>query len=649
MLKMFKNRADPTPATVNTYKINELARFRIVLGGLGASTCMSTFYGFNIISNHMQTTYGFSSQALTTISTVGIVVGFVTFPGGMLLDYLGPMYVCMCALLLNCLGALLFGLAFDGKIGASVVTFSVFCAIMNLGCASFDTGSLMAVLGSFPRTKGSVVAIMKTFAGIGASIFAVINYSFFNKKYASYMYFMSIVVACAGTIAVIFIRFPPYQIVDFYKARLPQELQIRLRLTEKAYLTQHPPMQRFYYGYAIIVVLVIYLATQSLCVAYAPGITDGKRLGICIGCIVLVFMLPLLAAPFPCFGGMDDTYSADLPVIEAPPDSAGQNTDPYEYINEDEVKVLQMTECEVQEDQNALNDLPAHNTKDTADDDVAKKPSPATNNGQPDAFESPTEMTNFMDETGFDPQYQGTFWVNVRQPDIWLCWWNTLATWGCGVVISFNSAQIYRALNDGQYDIKLNTLYSVFISIGSALGRMSLGIFETWLAGRPMEGRQVITCVYPVSASCMVFGLIFLMALPVKSKAVIIGFFFDSFGNGFSWASTAVTIRSVFAKDIGKHYNFMYLGAFVAVIALNRFAYGELFDNEAKRQSREAIAAGRPDIYPLCAGKKCVLVPFGILLAVNATAIVGSLLCHFRYRKFVLAHRAERKARMAAV
>lgn len=208
--------------TAASYRINELARFRMLVGGIAVSVCISTFYGFNLLSNYMQTKYLFTSAQVTAITTTGIVVGFVTFPGGMLLDYAGPLYVCAIATTLNTLGALLFGLAFNDVIEGTVVKFAVFCAIMNWGCALFDTGSLMAILGSFPLSKSPVVAIMKTFAGLGASVFAVMNYSFFRTQYAGYMYFMAGIVLILGSTAATFIRFPPYHILDCERHRVPR-------------------------------------------------------------------------------------------------------------------------------------------------------------------------------------------------------------------------------------------------------------------------------------------------------------------------------------------------------------------------------------------------------------------------------------------
>ncbi|CAJ1030965.1 hypothetical protein Q4I30_005681 [Leishmania utingensis] len=247
------------------------------------------------------------------------------------------------------------------------------------------------------------------------------------------------------------------------------------------------------------------------------------------------------------------------------------------------------------------------------------------------------------------PQYHTTFWQSLKQPDIWLCCWNTLATWGCGMVVAFNSAQIYQALANNKYERKTNTMYSAIISVASALGRLTMGVLEFILSRQPSETRPVITIAFPVSSICMVIGLIFLLALPLESKAIVIGFFFDSFGNGFSWACTALTIRALFAKDIGKHYNFMYVGAFIAVIALNRFGYGDNYDRQAKLNRDADLAAGRTPIYPRCAGKKCVANSMVILLCVNATAIVGSTWLHLRYRRFVLKRRVECAAERAVM
>lgn len=81
----------------------------------------------------------------------------------------------------------------------------------------------------------------------------------------------------------------------------------------------------------------------------------------------------------------------------------------------------------------------------------------------------------------------------------------------------------------------------------------------------------------------------------------------------------------------------MFVGVFIAVIALNRFAYGEMYDIQAKKQRDSHMHS--KDIYPFCSGKVCVRNSFIVLLCVNASAIIGSTLCHIRYRRFVMKYR----------
>lgn len=73
-------------------------------------------------------------------------------------------------------------------------------------------------------------------------------------------------------------------------------------------------MIRFYLGFTIVFVLLVYLTTQSLCVVYVPGMTTQQRLGITMGAI-LMLCFALMAAPFPFLGGIEKPYSKDYPSL----------------------------------------------------------------------------------------------------------------------------------------------------------------------------------------------------------------------------------------------------------------------------------------------------------------------------------------------
>lgn len=55
---------------------------------------------------------------------------------------------------------------------------------------------------------------------------------------------------------------------------------------------------------------------------------------------------------------------------------------------------------------------------------------------------------------------------------------------------------------------------------------------------------------------------------------LIIPFFLTALGNGFYAASTVLVMRTVYAKDVANHYNFLSLASLLATILLNKLLYG---------------------------------------------------------------------------
>lgn len=614
---------NPSEERITSYnfRLSELKRFSILSGGLCTSICYSTFYTYSLTTNYMIDRYGFGQPDITAISTAGSVVGYFTFPYGILLDLAGPTPVLMLATFLSSFGALLFGITFTGGIAGSVVRFCVFFSFMAIGCTGFDNGSLVVVMSNFPLTRGPVVAIMKTIGGLGTGILGAIKFSILKDDSEHFMYFMAGILFGLGAIGCALIRLPYYHITPLGKKCIDEKRQRRLRLTERAYLTQKPPMLRFLVGVVMVVLLLIYLTTQSLCVAYIPTITANQRLPICIVLIILiVIMITGVSLPLPFLGGMDVKPSKHLPELEEGDEELLRGSD----------------EARVKDAEGRADEF---DVEGTSVEPAA--PSAAAAAAAKDVGDERVD-DQLLAEASLDPQYQTDFWHSIRSIEIWLLWWNCFVTWGCGLVVSLNSAQIYRSLNMNTYDGQTNTLYTAIIGVGNALGRLVMGAAETMLVRASQEKRPAITVVYPVSSASMVIGLIFLLALPQRSKGIVIGFFFEAFGNGFSWASTALTVRTLFAKDIGKHYSFMFSATMISIICLNRFGFGELYDREAKKQ-RASSAPGQ-SIYPRCSGKICVMYSLIILLCVNCTAVIGACILHFRYRRFANANFKRRMA-----
>ena len=218
------------------------------------------------------------------------------------------------------------------------------------------------------------------------------------------------------------------------------------------------------------------------------------------------------------------------------------------------------------------------------------------------------------------PQYQTPFLKSLRKPDIWLMWWSSFCLWGSGVTISVNSAQIYRAKNNDEFVSATNALYVAMVGVGGALGRITVGLLEQKLVrarGKPL------TWLYFPAAILQTIGCLLFVILP--SNLLILPFVVFCAGYGWSWGASVLLIPQLFAKDSGKHYNFLFSAGMISVILLNRGVFGTIFSHEGEVQGRGIH----------CAGTVCILVPMIVMAVLNVTAVFSCFLVHVRWIRFL--------------
>ncbi|KAF8281255.1 putative protein associated with differentiation 4 [Trypanosoma cruzi] len=122
--------------------IYEPHRFAILLLGSYGCICSSLSYAFNLIAPEMQSRYDLTGRDISTISTVGLVVGYFLMPYGFILITWSQADFIL-SMVLFPLGALLFALSFRGTIEGSVVRLSVFNGMLTLGCTLYDVVYMM--------------------------------------------------------------------------------------------------------------------------------------------------------------------------------------------------------------------------------------------------------------------------------------------------------------------------------------------------------------------------------------------------------------------------------------------------------------------------------------------------------------------------
>ena len=152
---------------------------------------------------------------MTTITTVASIIGLVAFPLASVYDYYGPRPLFIVAMITYPVGSILFALSFMNVLCGSVFRFTIYCSLQGIGTSMFDISSLMTVMSIFPSSRGAVIAVMKTFIGLGAAIFGICQIGLFKNNIGLFFCTISAYVAIVGFLCSIFVTLPPYHLTGY--------------------------------------------------------------------------------------------------------------------------------------------------------------------------------------------------------------------------------------------------------------------------------------------------------------------------------------------------------------------------------------------------------------------------------------------------
>ncbi|KAG5484134.1 hypothetical protein LSCM1_05989 [Leishmania martiniquensis] len=554
--------------------ISETHRFGLLFLGLFSMICGSFgSYTFNLVSGSLQERYSLSQRDLSTITTTGTVIGYVMLPYSFLYDYLGPFPIAILSSFVFPLGALLFALCFQGVITGNVLTLSVFYSFINVGTSFFDLSSCITILSYFPTNRGPVVAILKTFIGLGSAIIGSLYQGFFSGEVQHFFYFLMAWGIIAGVLGILFLRLPMYHLTGYQESDLSAEEKERRLASKAQFLKQEPPMTRFYYGFCLIVVLIVFLTITTALVDYLH-LGSKEKLIFAIITTILTFAFSLIAIPTP------------LPLCFHRRSSA----------------------TEILDHLDTTKGTPSISAPD------AEKKFPLI---------SVAEVENVDMEIDYiAPQYQQPFLHNLLSVNLWALWWTSFCVVGAEGVIMNNASYIFAALAGEQTTTSTRTLLTVLNGVGSAAGRLLMSYFEAWSQKRPAEQRIPLTIALFIPTTSIIITIVLFLTLP--KEALPLPYVIAAIGNGFLAATMILITRTIYARDPAKHYHFCFLATAAASIALNRFLYGEWYTVQAEKMGNSL----------LCTSRKCVQMPLLVLLCLACTAFATNVVVHLKYRGY---------------
>ncbi|CBH10107.1 hypothetical protein, conserved [Trypanosoma brucei gambiense DAL972] len=552
------------------YLVDDLARVRMLMAGVYAGLVVSSTYGFSVFAAHLREKYRLSQSDITTISTVGNCIGYCSFIGGALFDYAGPMVVLPIAGFLGFLGFLLFGLTFDGKVAnPSVGLFSTFNAILYLGTPWLDVSTIMPLMLQFPLDRGYVVLVSKTISGLGTGVLMAYFNGWFKDTTSDDLSNNNY----SGFAYFIAIQLVVVSLIALSVTRMPMYFPCawrKQRLSEEEWTKRQQTLQLYMNQPApprrmkIAVGLVLSLLlflTTQSLIGGYVKLPPAAYLAFSIIAVLMMASFCVVALPFQWLGRYTPVRPTDMDTIGEALEDVG--TESAVATTKNEVKPL--------------------------------------------------------------PQYSGSFWQHLLTVDLWCMWLTCFGMWGTGTVMQMNAAQIYESKSYGEKKSSTLTLYITMMSVGSAVGRMSMGYLDMVLTRRQREGLKTFPTTIALPFCPLMLCIAFLLFALLPANALILPFFLGALGNGAGWGSGVLAFRIMYSQDLGKHYNFGFSSGIVSTIALNLFMFGGMYDAEAERL----------DTKPECKQPSCVKNQMLILMGVNVVAAVAAAIVHFRFSRFI--------------
>ncbi|EPY26530.1 hypothetical protein AGDE_11231 [Angomonas deanei] len=394
-------------------------------------------------------------------------------------------------------------------------------------------------------------------AGLGSSIMACISAALFNGNATGFIYFIAALCMCVALAAAFTMVLPPY-ITNYWRDRSnhTEEEKLELAMTRHYYEHKSAPIRRTLLGYAVVVLIIVFVTIEAPVLAYTK-VGRGGKIAIGVIIILLTFSIFLMALPVRCLGGVNEPaptedelhavrrYYQALKRMERSSTSEESNisldsaTKPQEVTGGELIEFVEMDVLE--EDLKVL-------------DDAELKPS-----------------EYFLDERPQDPRYGGDRLRDyLMRVDLWLVLAYLICVLPLAVLVSFNSSSISIAKTGEKRSQQLSTLYTAFLGVGNACGRIIVGAFEAYVQQQPRtkKNRLIFTLALPCSACLLVIGGILLLTVP--GKVILLPFIVIYLENGMTQALMALMFSSLFEKFHNTLFGCGFLCTVVVVICFNR-------------------------------------------------------------------------------
>ncbi|EPY30264.1 hypothetical protein AGDE_09531 [Angomonas deanei] len=390
--------------------------------------------------------FRYSQSQLMTVSTVGVLLSYLSLPTGYLYDLKGPKATILVGTVLNVLGWFgMYCIFYDLEHplwSNSVLVMCIFYGFSQLSASFYETGSVLTNLRSFNCYQGRVILIQKTFMGLGSSIVAQIYIAFFQLNItgiAPFFAFLFTFSAVSGILGVLFVSLPTESTRCVGLNVADPEIGPTGGETK---LFSKP----FNYGTVVLLVGVVYVLVVTLYENHADlspayrAFVGVSTVTLCLLFIGMTFLTP--------------SYKVNV---------GGYRGDTQE--GEEDMKHIDASERLPVEDSSSGKTY-------GAEGQVAESPV------QPAEEEAPAPSTYFFFLRQSAPIVlnKAPLTANLMHREVWLLWLVCFASWSSMTLVSSNSSQVYQAVDYDHFSFYTNTVYVSIFGVASALGRVLVAL-----------------------------------------------------------------------------------------------------------------------------------------------------------------------------
>lgn len=630
------------------HSINELQRFRLLTCTIFCSIGVSIIYTFDLFTPIFAARYGLSAGDQATVSTVGVVFHYFALPYAIMYEFIGPTVPFAICLVTGFVGAMLLGLTFDGHIEGNLTTICVFYALMNTASGIFDAASVVTVIETFPRNRGPVLGLVKMLTGLGSSVFASLSRNFFGTNISAFMYFIMAYCFVVSGAAMVTITLPPY-FDNWWRRRGKSAAELQpLRSLQMIYNQKNIPMRRLIVGYVVTISLIVFFTITSPVTAFTTVELAGNY---AIGSLTIVIVLGflLMIIPLPILGGVGEkdptgitygNYDHDMAVLASLRDRPAPDNEAVEPGALDEEQRANIKDGDDAHDSDAEAELvlnhsrmprqPQPQREDSAEDELEGSVKDAAKEGRGHDEDAALDE-DAAAVANRDPTYEGTFWDSLKTPDLYLLYLGLILQGAIGTIVMYNASTIYVALTGEPRSNGVSALYTAFLGVGSAVGRLTVGVFEAFTQ---RHASIQLTLALPVAPVIGIIGGILILVLP--GEALLLPYILVYFKEGAFYSTCAMIFPTLYSTHHAIYYILSSATTVVCVVCFNRFLFGYLVD-----EMHDKLGYGP---HEECKQRKCIQKPVIVATVLCFVSFCFLLFVHIRYVIYVRRVRRARKA-----